>query len=118
MPLGVGRRVQKVWGRLVACRPNNEGVLLRPRGVVMVGWGVWPIFVTREKPSKRDVTNRHQKAMSVHVPTYVRSCIFTWWCHMLMSSLFYSSLNITPNFLIKVIASGVRNNGNMLFKSF
>ena len=76
MPLGVGRRVQKVWGQLVACRPNNEGVLLRPRGVVMVGWGVWPIFVTREKPSKRDVTNRHRKAMSVHVPTYVRSCIF------------------------------------------
>ena len=76
MPLGVGRRVQKVWGRLVACRPNNEGVLLRPRGVVMVGWGVWPIFVTCEKPNKRDVTNRHRKAMSVHVPTYVRSCIF------------------------------------------
>jgi hypothetical protein len=75
MPLGVGRRVQKVWDRLVACRPNNEGVLLRPRGVVMVGWGVRPIFVTW-KPNERDVTNRHRKAMSVHVPTYVRSCIF------------------------------------------
>ena len=75
MPLGVGRRVQKVWDRLVACRPNNEGVLLRPRGIVMVGWGVRPIFVTW-KPNERDVTNRHRKAMSVHVPTYVRSCIF------------------------------------------
>ena len=75
MPLGVGRRVQKVWGQLVACRPNNEGVLLRPRGVVMVGWGVRPIFVTW-KPNERDVTNRHRKAMSVHAPTYVRSCIF------------------------------------------
>ena len=75
MPLGVGRRVQKVWDQLVACRPKNEGVLLRPRGVVMVGWGVRPIFVTW-KPNERDVTNRHQKAMSVHVPTYVRSCIF------------------------------------------
>jgi len=30
MPLGVGIRVQKVWGELVGYRPSNEGVLLRP----------------------------------------------------------------------------------------
>ena len=30
MPLGVGMRVQKVWGELVGYRPSNEGVLLRP----------------------------------------------------------------------------------------
>ena len=39
MPLGVGKRMQKVWGRLVVCRPSNEGVLLRPRGVAMVDAG-------------------------------------------------------------------------------
>ena len=36
MPLGVGKRIKKVWGRLVGCRPSNEGVSLRPRGFVMV----------------------------------------------------------------------------------
>ena len=49
---------------------------------------------------------RHQKAMSVHVPTYVRSCIFNVVCHMLMSPLFYSHHSTslrTSDF--KVIAS-------------
>jgi hypothetical protein len=36
MPLGVGKRMQKVWGEYVGFRPSNEGVLLRPRGVAMV----------------------------------------------------------------------------------
>jgi hypothetical protein len=26
MPLGVGKRMKKVWGRLVGYRPSNEGV--------------------------------------------------------------------------------------------
>ena len=30
MGLGVGKRMQKVWGELVGYRPSNEGVLLRP----------------------------------------------------------------------------------------
>jgi hypothetical protein len=38
--------MQKVWCRLVGFRRSNEGVLLRPRGVVMVlmssrGWLFW-----------------------------------------------------------------------------
>jgi hypothetical protein len=32
MPLGVGKRMQKDWGRLVGCRPSNEDISLRPRG--------------------------------------------------------------------------------------
>ena len=106
MGMGVKKRMEKVWGELVVCRLRYQGVLLRPRGVVMVGWGVRPIFVTW-KPNERDVTNRHRKAMSVHVPTYVRSCIFNVVVSHADVITFYSSLNITPNFLIKVTASGV-----------
>jgi hypothetical protein len=36
MPLGVGKRIQKVWVRLVRCRRSNKGVSLWPRGVAMV----------------------------------------------------------------------------------
>jgi hypothetical protein len=36
MPLGVEKRMQKVWGQLVVCRLSNEDVLLRPRVVAMV----------------------------------------------------------------------------------
>jgi hypothetical protein len=36
MPLGVGKRIKKVWGELVQYRPSNEGVSLRPKGVAMV----------------------------------------------------------------------------------
>ena len=39
MPLGVGKRMQKDWGPLVVCKPRNEGVWLRPRGVAMVDAG-------------------------------------------------------------------------------
>ena len=36
MPLGVGKRIKKVWGELVQYRLSNEGVLLQPRGVATV----------------------------------------------------------------------------------
>ena len=120
--MGVGKRIKKVWGELVQYRPSNDSVFLRPRGVDMVGWGAWPIFVTW-KPNERDVTDIEKPCLFMYQPMFVHA-FSTWWCHMLMSSLFYSSLNITPNFLIKVITSGVqlkrgvRNNGNMLFRSF
>jgi hypothetical protein len=36
MPLGVGKRMQKVWGRLVWYWLSSEGVSLWPRRVIMV----------------------------------------------------------------------------------